>query len=211
MEGEIAGFGASGTSEDPQLAAPGRLHGGSTCVSYGEWMGRTGFLHGSRLTAEVLKAAAARRLGRTEASLHRFVLLDRETQAYDIRSSPSGPGLARPILLQQSHPDQAMISFGDSGGPLFFRAGATGKLHLAGISSTFETTFLVDQPCRPATTLSLASRLCSVEVWEPVMGHLAWIRGIQERAQGTHARTLELGSARAADWPPVTFVKTPEG
>jgi hypothetical protein len=199
LEAEIAGYGLSGTQEDAELARPGRRHAGSTYVSHGEWMERTAFIHGSALGADTLRAVAALRLGHTQANLNRFLLGEAETTMYVPLDPGEEPMPSLPIRLQPSHPNQAVIAAGDSGGPLFLAGGTGRERQLAGIASCFEITRLVAMPGRPLWD----AQCCLLEIWEPIMGHVPWIRSIQERLPEAKATKLELcGTDRYAKSPP---------
>ena len=161
MEGQFFGFGTFGTQTSPGLENPeGRIHSGHTYVSYQSHRGRTAFISWN---PQASGDAPPSLLSGDQRNGLSFSLVDTETEFLN-------PGDAKGTKVR-SHPDQALHSPGDSGGPLFFKT--DDGLRLAGIitSSTMEE--LVEPK-----TKTQARFHC--QFFEPVMPNLKWIRAIQE-------------------------------
>ncbi len=174
LEGEIAGFGLFGTHASPVSHRLFTIHGGKTRVTFEEWMGRTGFLHMSRVSDQLVKSGAAK--GGHPNRLQ-FAMTHEESEVRHLDG-------ARPLRFR-SHPDQALITEGDSGGPLFFNTKE--GLKVAGIASRVGIEPLA---------WSGGEDLFIHQFWEPVMDAVKWIAAVKAGATDT-SRIIEPGTAKA--------------
>lgn len=165
MTGEIAGFGwfASHASAD-YVRTPIWIHGGKTHVTYGQWLGRTGFLSWLPMTEQGFAERGA--VGQIP---YRFVADSDGTIQYGAMGTQT-------LFTVRTHREQAMFGPGDSGGPLFLRNSA-GALELAGIASASTGAMLIDREVPPPFNNAFPHYL---QIWEPVQDSLAWIRSVLE-------------------------------
>jgi hypothetical protein len=161
LEALILGFGVTGTNGSAELGneVDRRVHAGNLRVTYSPFHGRTGFHHWSPLAPEGLKLANAIASGK---NLDQFALVSAPRTYYD--------GIGRQAIPVQSHPNQALMADGDSGGPLFFNTSQ--GLRVAGIASYSSRVALLRTQEGPAEVF--IHRL-----WEPVLDHAAWIEAVR--------------------------------
>jgi len=173
IEAEIVGFGLFGFSASPALADRFQPYAGRTRVSYGDWRGSKGFLHWS----PPRKAGHGPHPDPLSNNVQ-FTLVQEPIKA-------TNPFDQSPIPIW-SHPQQALITSGDSGGPLLFRS--QGKTKVAGISSSIYGEFLY---------LGLELVPFHLQIWEPVKDSLEWIHGVMAGNAKASSRVVELGKDEA--------------
>ena len=171
-EAAIVGYGLSGTTKDLHLEASGRIHGGRTKVTYGTWRGLTGFLHWSPVSAEATAASRKSNFCQCDPTPRRNYV-DPVTHGF---------------IPVESHPEQVLGNFGDSGGPLilFTRRGP----EVAGIYSAFNN----DRLPSYFTGAEVNPGKLHYQYWVPVKEHLGWIRPVMGMKEGkaSEARVIDL-------------------
>jgi len=160
LDGMIAGYGRFGTHTSEKYGDHGTVHAGHTKVSYGDWHGlRQGFLHCGPMpkSGEDLRASKD-----PDANCSQFLPMDTPLPLLD--------PLDQSTRVALSHPNQAMPSAGDCGGPLFFKT----KGDVLKVAGVFCLNYVIDlkidaKRCTP----------CHVPFWEAVFNHLPWLQSVQ--------------------------------
>lgn len=153
VDAVLAGFGLRGAVGQGPARFTGRVHAGATRVTQTRTPAGQGFHHWTLARAE----------GEADALDHHNQYL------HFTQTTRFQPGGARPPVLFASHPDQAYLAPGDSGGPLLLLDRGTWKL--AGIATAEYREELPAVPSGPRLLLV-------AQHWEPVMAHLDWIRKV---------------------------------
>ena len=164
VEAKMVGFGRFGTSGHPAywesaLTEP-VVHAGYTYCRNGTVGDRPALLSWVPLSVTI-QELEQRMAESPDTNLSPFQALGKETA---FLAQAGGQAIhIRP------HAKQAASSMGDSGGPLFFNT--KDGLQVAGIASGARFKTLIDPETKD-------SRLFQMDVYEPVMLHLEWIRGV---------------------------------
>jgi hypothetical protein len=187
-DARIAGFGLFGTVGQGPGRAGDRVHAGHSRVALVQDPSGPTFQHRALVRAAPAGPALAQLAG--DDLNHRNDYLNLAETTWIERPND------RQILALESHPQQAYIAGGDSGGPLLLEH--QGAWKLAGIAT--------GEAVEPAPALPDGqSCLLAIQTWEPVMGNLDWIRAVvagsmaQAPAAGTRKRkALEEGTTPTA-------------
>jgi hypothetical protein len=194
LEAEIVGYGLFGTNESPWLDECGRkVHAGRTLVSFGKFQGRTVFQTWCPYTRDGYKAAVG--TGEFMTNRYQFALAPRLIEIvnpYD-----------KTVIRIQTHEDHAVGTPGDSGGPLVLNTSR--GLMVAGLYS------ISYKGIRILDGLGGDERYL-LGLYEPVMGHRAWIQAVQEGQLGKSIVLCEAdqGAAKAQDDKGATCMPRPQ-
>jgi hypothetical protein len=162
LEAQIAGYGMFGTQTSTVLANPhGEVYAGNTRVTYMTFGGETGFFHFGLQAGKPLPPGPKVNFSMFK-TLEGVVTYRNPYELTEVRVS--------------THANQAMISPGDSGGPLLFQTKS--GLAVAGLAARV----------RRAPLINLATgnvEVGIVEHFEPLMDKLTWIRNVKLGVPGT--------------------------
>ncbi len=166
MDAKVVGFGAFGNADSTHTVTADRVHAGGTKVTLGGYLGFPAFVHWSPI-----KAGGPARFEeyRKDPRINLFPFLPQLQKALFLNPFDGQ------ALVVQSHDNQVLAASGDSGGPLLLKNQSV--LKVAGVSGHWET----HQLRRLTDGCPVPSMM---QVWQPVMPHLAWIRGIMAGEPG---------------------------
>jgi hypothetical protein len=173
----VAGFGLYGTSRSERLDETLKVHCGYTLTTYGRWRDRTAFLSWSPIPPEDEETVWSQ---------------DHLVNIYRFRAMPKLTVYRNPYdhsdIQVQTHDYQTLGAQGDSGGPLLFQS--KGEIKVAGVLSQS----IGDHLQSPRTQ---TLEFFQVQIMEPVMASLPWIREAMEDRFG-HSLVLEFGAPAGA-------------
>jgi hypothetical protein len=174
LEAKTVGFGVFGTTSGRVDDQNVRVHAGDTLVSHGELRGKNLFMNWSPMSQEASDLLDAKTMA--PGLLNRFATLDSRVEVRE-------RGDAKPRRME-THKDQVAPAEGDSGGPLFIdtREGP----RVVGL-------FTRSEHCQVLRGDNGKKLWSMAALWEPVVDHLPWIRGIRDGLEGK-AQVLVPGS-----------------